>query len=198
MASDTKPLPIGVEVLPNGVAPLPDGVTKSLPNGVNTKAIKHITKAKTKAVGGFSKDSFETYQQSLRERFPELDFDLELEKFNLYWYGGARRVKNPKLALLNWMDRARQFLKENQRYGTGINQKYPSQGMAANGAAPGGYPEHDLESWNRDSHVSDLPGRRLGLSRQTGWQCGLSSSQALPVYGSSRPAEKTGPIFEIL
>jgi hypothetical protein len=53
--------------------------------------------------------SFEEYQQELKERFKELDIDVELEKFNLYWSEGKRKLKNPKLALLNWLTKAREY-----------------------------------------------------------------------------------------
>lgn len=53
--------------------------------------------------------TLQQYQEELRQRFSDLDFDMELEKFNLYWNDGHRKLKNPKLALLNWMTRAREF-----------------------------------------------------------------------------------------
>jgi phage replication O-like protein O len=60
------------------------------------------------ATRGKSPESFEQYTERLRQRFTDLDFNLELEKFNLYWEGKGK-LKNPKLALLNWMGRARKF-----------------------------------------------------------------------------------------
>lgn len=62
--------------------------------------------------------SFEQYKEQLKSRFPNVNFELELEKFTLYWHEGDRKLKNPKLALLNWMVRAE---KQEQSEGKGGN-----------------------------------------------------------------------------
>jgi len=54
----------------------------------------------------------EKFIQELRQRFPMLNFDVELEKFNLYWTEGKRELKRPKLALLNWMTIAQRRLEK--------------------------------------------------------------------------------------
>lgn len=56
--------------------------------------------------------SLEEYKEELRSRYPDLDFDLELEKFEQYWSEGGRKLKRPKLALLNWMEKAREIKKK--------------------------------------------------------------------------------------
>jgi phage replication O-like protein O len=56
--------------------------------------------------------SLEEYKEELRGRYPDLDFDLELEKFEQYWSEGGRKLKRPKLALLNWMEKAREIKKK--------------------------------------------------------------------------------------
>ncbi len=73
------------------------------PTKYNTKTNKNTSRATT---------SFEEYKESLRERFAIIDFDGEIEKFNLYWQDGKRKLKNPKLALLNWMQRAVKYQAE--------------------------------------------------------------------------------------
>jgi len=99
-----KPLPKGGELLPKGA-------TEPLPKGANTKARKHLTKALDKS--NKTTTSFEDFRESLRERFKDLDFNAELEKFHLYWYEGRRKPPaNKKLALLNWMQKARQISAE--------------------------------------------------------------------------------------
>ncbi len=55
------------------------------------------------------KQSLEEYRRTLKERYPALDFDAEVEKFNLYWSEGSRKLRRPKLALRNWMDRAERW-----------------------------------------------------------------------------------------
>ena len=95
-----------------GNTPLPVEATKSLPVEANTKAKSIYTKAKKTAV------SFEEYKKQLRERFSELDFDIELEKFNHYWSEGTRKLERPKLALLNWMLKARKIKAQEASHGT--------------------------------------------------------------------------------
>jgi len=53
--------------------------------------------------------SFKKYTDDLRLKYNDLDFENELEKFNLYWEEGNRKLKRPRLALKNWMDKARQI-----------------------------------------------------------------------------------------
>ncbi len=51
----------------------------------------------------------EQFIEELRPQYPSLDVDNELIKFNLYWSEGKRVLKRPKLALKNWLDKARKF-----------------------------------------------------------------------------------------
>ncbi len=127
-STGNAPLPSGVTVpsnqpLPRGDKPLPSGVTKPLPSGVTTKA-EAITKASNGVEGGVGEttaaaaekvvdkkptESFESYRDRLRVKYSDIDFDTELEKFNLFWYEGNKKPpKNAKLALRNWMDIARE------------------------------------------------------------------------------------------
>lgn len=46
--------------------------------------------------------------ETLRGKYPNLDFDHQMEKFMAYWFEGGRQLKNPKLAIMNWMDIATQ------------------------------------------------------------------------------------------
>ena len=59
-------------------------------------------------------ENFEDYKKQLKERFNDLDFEGELEKFNLYWEGSGRKLKNPKLALLKWLNKAREINKQDR------------------------------------------------------------------------------------
>ena len=49
--------------------------------------------------------------ETLRGKYPNLDFDHQMEKFMAYWFEGGRQLKNPKLAIMNWMDKASEFKK---------------------------------------------------------------------------------------
>lgn len=89
------------------------------------KRKKERTKEKTKE-RETPKTNFENYKNSLRDRFIDVDFDTELEKFDLYWNNGQRVLKNPSLALFNWMTKARQF-KQRENSGDGRKKLRTSQ-----------------------------------------------------------------------
>jgi len=52
---------------------------------------------------------FEDYKEELRSEFKDVNFDNEVKKFHLYWSEGGRKLKRPKLALRNWMEKAREI-----------------------------------------------------------------------------------------
>uniref|UniRef100_A0A6M3Y4H9 Replication protein n=1 Tax=viral metagenome TaxID=1070528 RepID=A0A6M3Y4H9_9ZZZZ len=105
-----------------------DETVKSLHTEITTK---------TTTESGRHHESFEDYKAKLRTRFANLDFDTELEKFNLYWSEGKRKLKNPKLALLNWMTKAEEFRKERGNGAhRGDNQEDRSARRAASIGAP--------------------------------------------------------------
>ena len=56
---------------------------------------------------GKQQQTFEDYSLQLRAEYSDIDWDFELRKFHLYWSEGNRKLKRPKVALLNWMNRAR-------------------------------------------------------------------------------------------
>lgn len=112
-----------------GNTPLPIGVTKTLPIGVNTKTKKETIQKAIIDAGG---STFKDYENQLRQRFSDLDFDLELEKFWLYWNEGKRKLKNPKLALLNWMTKARQIKTRDGAENRAAQQKLNRTGMPGN------------------------------------------------------------------
>lgn len=53
--------------------------------------------------------SFDDYVVAIKPNYSDLDVDVELEKFKLYWSEGGRELKRPKLALRNWLDKAREI-----------------------------------------------------------------------------------------
>ncbi len=106
------------------------------PVQAHTKAIKHIQKHYTKAKG--QKQTFEEYSNLLREKYPDLDFDHELEKFWLYWDGHDKKHTplNQKLCLVNWMDKARMFQKKEAEHGIATHKRNFK-------SLPKSYPEPD-------------------------------------------------------
>lgn len=62
-----------------------------------------------------SKQSSEEYIKELRGQFPDLDIDIELKKFTLYWEEpGRKKLKDTRRALLNWMVKAREIKDKNK------------------------------------------------------------------------------------
>jgi len=62
---------------------------------------------------------FLNYQEELHKEFNELDIDEEVRKFYLWWEEGRKQLKKPKLALRNWMVKAREIKKEKNNGQTG-------------------------------------------------------------------------------
>jgi hypothetical protein len=56
--------------------------------------------------------SFDQYKEELRPQYPDLDIDHELIGFNLWWSEGDRKLKRPKSAFLNWLNKAREIKKQ--------------------------------------------------------------------------------------
>jgi len=110
----------GGEEYPNPTPALPQ-------KGVSpTDREKEKEKEKEKGVGSRKASSsleskkfdFDEYVEELRSEYADLNFDNELKKFHLYWSEGGRRLQRPKLALLNWMTKAREFKEKGVQGGT--------------------------------------------------------------------------------
>ncbi len=83
-------------------------VNKKLTKQSNTKERKKLIQKK----GNISlKEKTLEIAETLRGKYPNLDFDHQMEKFMAYWFEGGRKLKNPKLAIMNWMDKASEFKK---------------------------------------------------------------------------------------
>ena len=83
--------------------------------------------------------TFEEYQDSLKPKYPAIDFDHEIEKFWLYWDSHDKKHTpvNKKLCLVNWMDKAAAW----EREGRGNGQKGESHGRVRGpGEVPGNEP----------------------------------------------------------
>lgn len=102
-----KPLPSKIPPPPNGAVPEP--------SRNNTAPVPSAQK-KTKP-----RQTIEQYKAELRQKYSDLDFDAEMEKYHLFWYEGKRKPpKNVKLALRNWFDKAREYKAKGGNNGTGI------------------------------------------------------------------------------
>jgi hypothetical protein len=77
--------------------------------------------------------SFDDYKKEMKERFNDLNFGEELEKFDLYWKDGKRKLKNPKLALFNWLTKAKEY-------------KLNRTGVKNNGTSGRGHKPEDYEN----------------------------------------------------
>jgi len=74
--------------------------------------------------------TLEEYQAELSKRFPQLNFGVEMEKYNL-WHE-KNPAKRPKLALLNWMTKAQEFKDKGGSNGYGKAAGSPGQGTDRN------------------------------------------------------------------
>ncbi|MFA5377229.1 MAG: replication protein [Dehalococcoidia bacterium] len=126
--------PTGDKPLPNGDASLPKGVMKPLPNGVHTKAIKHLTTAIDKSNNARDPVATETdYLEFVAEeakRYPDLDCEVEFRKFKEYWSEGGRKLKRPRLGWMNWLQKAREIKQEGrngrvQNAGASLGRRLP-------------------------------------------------------------------------
>jgi hypothetical protein len=94
-------------VIPVTETPIPDsGILHSIVK-YSTSQKKVIKKAPS------SPEDFEVYKESLRIEFKDLDFDMEIRKFQSYWSEGNKKLQRPKTALLNWLTKAREFKQKN-------------------------------------------------------------------------------------
>lgn len=80
----------------------------------DNKKDKKIKTIEKKVSPERKKLEFEDYIEELRPQYSDLDYDLELKKFHFYWSEGRRKLQRPKLALLNWMTKAREYKKEKE------------------------------------------------------------------------------------
>jgi hypothetical protein len=97
--------PVGEE-LPTTTPPVPLG-SRLKGKGVGNREKKEAASPE------FQETDFNEFTEELRAEFKDIDFDNEFKKFKLYWSEGGRKLKRPKLALRNWMEKARQILAEN-------------------------------------------------------------------------------------
>jgi hypothetical protein len=115
---ETRSLPVEAGSLPPGAESLPVEATRSLPDLVNTKAIKHnksITKAKTVA-GTKTEVATETalnkFLEELKPEFPDLNCEVEFRKYKLWWSECGKKNKRPRTSLYNWLIKARKISAE--------------------------------------------------------------------------------------
>jgi hypothetical protein len=88
----------------------PEVVALHTPTLDNIDNIDNITVDKKKKKDPVPKTSLkekvDQLAQELKPHYPALNFDHELMKFKAYWFEGQKQLKIPKLALINWMDKA--------------------------------------------------------------------------------------------
>jgi hypothetical protein len=86
----------------------PEGVSLQTPSLdsidiIDNKSLDKTTAPKIKIT---LKEKVDQIAQELKPQYPSLNFDHELVKFKAYWFEGQKKLKIPKLALINWMDKA--------------------------------------------------------------------------------------------
>jgi len=70
---------------------------------IREKEVKAVTKAKLME-----------HISQLREEYSDIDFNSELRKFRLYYSDNSKKLRKPRLALTNWMEKARREAGERQ------------------------------------------------------------------------------------
>ncbi|MCR4395048.1 MAG: hypothetical protein NUV31_11815, partial [Dehalococcoidales bacterium] len=73
---------------------------------------------KTTAIINALKNIENEWWDDFRNEYPEFD-ETEQKKFIDYWSSAKKELKQPKLALRNWMIKYKEFKEKN-----GINQRY--------------------------------------------------------------------------
>ncbi len=68
-------------------------------------------------------ESFGDFRKRLKTKYTELDIAEEYEKFKLYWAEGKRKLKRPKFAFVNWLNKAKE-IKSGKGFGenAGVNK----------------------------------------------------------------------------
>lgn len=85
----------------------PLGQTPTVTIGSNTND-KRKYKRKTKE----KNLTFQQYLSELRPKYPSLDVEAEWEKCKLWWEESGKQMKRPKLAMLNWLNKAVKFAEQ--------------------------------------------------------------------------------------
>jgi len=82
-------------------------------NPIQSNPIRNPIRKRRARAREESTSSLEDYiNKELRVDYPDIDIDNELKKFKLYWSEGSRKLQRPKTAFRNWMDKTREFKKE--------------------------------------------------------------------------------------
>ena len=55
------------------------------------------------------KETFNSFKEQLRTEYTDLNIDEEYKKFTLYWEEGSKKLQRPKLAFVNWLNKAREI-----------------------------------------------------------------------------------------
>ena len=93
----------------NGQEPAATGEVAIPSVGIRRRSASMTAKAETK-------DSFESYAAKLRGEYPDFDDEewcVEMDRFRLFY--DKRPPRNDKLALFNWMKKAREIREDRQR-----------------------------------------------------------------------------------
>jgi len=108
----------------NGSKPISDGVSNKenttsdeISNVGNPHSKVKESKVKNREAPEKAEIEFNDYVEELKPQYIDLAFDNEVKKFHLYWSEGSRKLKRPKFALKNWMDKARTFKEQDGKAG---------------------------------------------------------------------------------
>jgi hypothetical protein len=129
------PLVNGVQDTPlgngKGVISAGKGVADAQGKGVqDTPSKESIKKFFQKKESLMHDAEFQKYLAELTAQFKDLNFKDQMERFWLWWEGEKRELKKPKLAVFNWMTKARKINGAGETRGEGDGTRQESRPTA--------------------------------------------------------------------
>jgi len=76
-----------------------------------------------------SSSDIDSFFESIKPNYPDLDLDLEWKRFKLYWKESGKPLTKPKTRFIRWLEKARQFASNNtsSRAGPAYDSEDPNR-----------------------------------------------------------------------
>ncbi|MDD5338454.1 MAG: DUF4373 domain-containing protein [Dehalococcoidales bacterium] len=115
-----RPTPKTVNVLKTDQSVVKTGVsadilhTETPRNDTETPQSK-VKEIKVKEIKEETEEEFtEWIESDVKKFYPDLDVEHEYQKFKLWWSEGNRKLKRPRVAFVNWLDKAKEIKSNHQ------------------------------------------------------------------------------------
>jgi hypothetical protein len=103
-----------VSVVNNSVSVAPENIYLEKATETPQRKLKEIKEEEKKEET--EEDFVEWVENDCKKYYSDLDIEHELKKFNLYWSEGNRKIKRPRIAFVNWLDKAREIKNNNSNF----------------------------------------------------------------------------------